>query len=437
MQNILPLSGSATAVIVVNGAPIVVRLDGANAPLTAGNFVDLVEKRFYDGISFHRVVPNFVAQAGDPQSLIPGFPTANLGTGGYIDPTTNQTRFLPLEIKPQGASAPLINQTFTSPAPVLQNGIGAIAMARANPLDSASSQFYINLKDNFSLDGSYAVFGNVTEGFDRVLQIQQGDRIQAARIIEGIVPSRTSALINNVAQLNTYLNNLNFASLPLSFGLGTEGADVVEITPELRAAAPVGVILYGGDDRVTGSASNDFIYTNRGDDAITGRGGDDLIRAGQGNDRVTGGPGNDILHGNLGDDVVEGGEENDFIRGGQGNDTLTGDDGNDYLVGDFGTDVLIGGPGADTFVLRVETAAGVRDASLADRIVNLNVAEGDRIAIVGDVALTSISFIASGSDTLIQLPGGDLLGLVSGSPAATTTGAAFVVGATDLGIGIG
>ena len=113
------------------------------APITAGNFIELAEKGFYDGLTFHRYVENFVIQGGDP-----------LGNGmGGSDKT------IPLEVSkdlPHGEA-------------------GAVAMARSARPDSASSQFYITLARVPYLDMQYAVFGRVIEGMDVVKQLRQGD----------------------------------------------------------------------------------------------------------------------------------------------------------------------------------------------------------------------------------------------------------------------
>jgi peptidyl-prolyl cis-trans isomerase B (cyclophilin B) len=131
----------------------------------------------------------FVAQGGDPQSKDPKIPASRLGTGGYVDPKTGNERYIPLEIKPKGEASPIYSKTFeaagvTKP-PQLQHKQGAIAMARSQQPDSASSQFYFALADLGFLDGNYAVFGYVTQGFDVVNKIQQGDRIDSAKVTQG------------------------------------------------------------------------------------------------------------------------------------------------------------------------------------------------------------------------------------------------------------
>lgn len=187
MKDLPRLEGKATVVITVKGAPITIEVDGVNAPITAGNFVDLVQKGVYDGLAFHRVVRDpqpFVVQGGDPQSKDPKVSANSLGTGGYIDPKIGTERRIPLEIKPEGAEKPVYGQTIAK-KPVLTHKQGAVAMARSQMPDSASSQFYFALADLGFLDGSYAVFGYVTDGFDVVNKIEQGDRIDSAKITKG------------------------------------------------------------------------------------------------------------------------------------------------------------------------------------------------------------------------------------------------------------
>ncbi|HEY9706738.1 MAG TPA: peptidylprolyl isomerase [Oculatellaceae cyanobacterium] len=187
------LEGKATVVLKVKSSPIKIEVDGTNAPITAGNFVDLVQQGVYNGLVFHRVVREpqpFVVQGGDPQGKNPNFPVERLGTGGFIDPKTKQERFIPLEIKPKGEKEPVYGKTLKtagiSTPPALRHTRGAVAMARSSMPDSASSQFYVALSQLDFLDGDYAVFGYVTEGMDVVDKIQQGDRIESAEVTQGI-----------------------------------------------------------------------------------------------------------------------------------------------------------------------------------------------------------------------------------------------------------
>jgi peptidyl-prolyl cis-trans isomerase B (cyclophilin B) len=186
------LNGKATVVMTVKGKPMTVKgkpmtvkdkqitieVDGVNAPISAGNFVDLVQSGFYNGLTFHRVVRQpqpFVVQGGDPKGN---------GTGGYIPSGSSSERRIPLEIKPQGGSAPIYSQTITD-KPVLHHNRGAIAMARSQSPDSASSQFYFTLADIPFLDGNYAVFGKITKGLEVIDTIQQGDKITSAKVTKG------------------------------------------------------------------------------------------------------------------------------------------------------------------------------------------------------------------------------------------------------------
>ncbi len=189
MKDLPRLDGKATVVMTVKGSPITIEVDGTDAPISAGNFVDLVQRGVYDGLMFHRVVREpqpFVVQGGDPQSKDPKFPTQNLGSGSFVDPKTGSARYVPLEIKAVGADAITYGKTLESPAkPILQHKRGAVAMARSQQPDSASSQFYFALADLEFLDGNYAVFGKTTSGMEVVDKIQQGDRIDSAKVTKG------------------------------------------------------------------------------------------------------------------------------------------------------------------------------------------------------------------------------------------------------------
>lgn len=187
------LNGTATVEMQINGGTVVMELDGEQAPVTAGNFVDLVQRGVYDGVSFHRVVKSpepFVVQGGDPQSKDPSVAPQMLGTGSFINPETNEPRYIPLEILPAGADEPTYSQTFEeagiSQPPALSHTRGAVAMARSQLPDSASAQFYVALAELPFLDGSYAVFGYVTEGMDIIDDIEQGDVVESATVTSGI-----------------------------------------------------------------------------------------------------------------------------------------------------------------------------------------------------------------------------------------------------------
>jgi peptidyl-prolyl cis-trans isomerase B (cyclophilin B) len=130
------------------------------APITSENFLDLVQKGFYNGLTFHRYEPGFCIQGGDPNGN---------GTGGYIDPKTHNERTIKLEVNP---SNPKLSH----------DSAGVVAMARSGSPDSASSQFYFTLGPAKFLDSTgpgqgYAVFGRVTEGLDVVKALRKGDKI--------------------------------------------------------------------------------------------------------------------------------------------------------------------------------------------------------------------------------------------------------------------
>jgi cyclophilin family peptidyl-prolyl cis-trans isomerase len=145
------------AIIDTTRGPITIELFEDKAPITAGNFVDLVERGFYNGLTFHRYEPGFVIQGGCPRGN---------GTGGFIDPTTGRERTIKLEVSPE-----------------LKHGdAGAVAMARSQNPDSASCQFYITLGAASFLDMQYAVFGRVIDGMDAVNKLRAGDRINSAKI---------------------------------------------------------------------------------------------------------------------------------------------------------------------------------------------------------------------------------------------------------------
>lgn len=125
--------------------PIVARLFEAQASGTTANFIELVQKGFYDGLTFHRYEPGFVIQGGDPSGD---------GTGG-------SGKTIKREVSPD----------------LKHDKAGVLAMARSSDPDSASSQFYFTLAAAPHLDMGYAVFGQVIEGLDSVLALRKGDRM--------------------------------------------------------------------------------------------------------------------------------------------------------------------------------------------------------------------------------------------------------------------
>ena len=154
-------SKNPVAVIETSQGVIKAELRPKDAPKTVQNFIDLADRKFYDGLKFHRVEPNFVIQGGDPKGD---------GTGG-------SGANIPLEIKCADGTIKE-GQAMACSAVALPHKDGALAMARAMDPNSASSQFYITNGAQSFLDGNYAVFGYVTEGMDAVRKIQVGDTIQ-------------------------------------------------------------------------------------------------------------------------------------------------------------------------------------------------------------------------------------------------------------------
>jgi cyclophilin family peptidyl-prolyl cis-trans isomerase len=146
---------------------LIIELDLKEAPKTSENFLNLVKEKFYDGIRFHRVVPKFVIQAGDPQSKTLPMGHPQLGTGG----SGKNIKFEPNNLKHKR---------------------GAIGMARAQDPDSASSQFYICLEDLPQLDGNYVIFGRVVEGIEIIDQVRIGDTIEKAVVLETWEPKKAA-----------------------------------------------------------------------------------------------------------------------------------------------------------------------------------------------------------------------------------------------------
>ncbi len=169
----LPMPGntaSVTAVMSVKGrGDITLELFAKEAPKTVAHFEDLVKRKFYDGILFHRVVPGFVAQAGDPASK--SFTSLDIaakddGSGGTAG----------LGAGGSGTSGANVNIPFEANKQL--NETGTLAMALSGPRsDTGDSQFFVNLKPNTNLDGDYCVFGRVTSGMDVVNKIERGDVI--------------------------------------------------------------------------------------------------------------------------------------------------------------------------------------------------------------------------------------------------------------------
>ena len=113
------LQGTAVVKLETSRGPVEISLDGKAAPLTAGNFVDLVNRGAYNNTVFHRVVRDpvpFVVQGGDPSSADPKVPASQYGTGSFVDPASGEARLIPLEIGLQGEAEPRYGAELTAPS---------------------------------------------------------------------------------------------------------------------------------------------------------------------------------------------------------------------------------------------------------------------------------------------------------------------------------
>lgn len=185
------LRGKASVDLETNRGRVRLELDGDAAPLTAGNFVDLVNRGVYNGTLFHRVVRQpipFVVQGGDPLTANANVPASQHGSGTFVDPASGESRLIPLELKLNGQSEPRYGEVITAPSLIRQLSLthkpGSLAMARAADPNSASAQFYIALQALPELDGRYAVFGKVVQGMDVVDRLQLGDRLIKASLVK-------------------------------------------------------------------------------------------------------------------------------------------------------------------------------------------------------------------------------------------------------------
>lgn len=155
-------------IAIKNYGTITIKLEQDDAPITCANFVKLANDKFYDGLTFHRIIERFMMQGGDPNGN---------GTGGS-----------PNNIVGEFASNGYNNQ--------LSHTRGAISMARSGDPNSASSQFFIVHEDSTYLDGDYAVFGYVTEGIDVVDKV-----CQEAKAIDnnGTILSTNQPIITSIS----------------------------------------------------------------------------------------------------------------------------------------------------------------------------------------------------------------------------------------------
>lgn len=164
-----PVTGTEVAVITTSKGVIRVKLDGKGAPRHVANFCELAESGFYDGLKFHRYVPDFVIQGGCPNTREMTSEQVAAGMRGpYGQPGT-------------GGPGYRIRQEFRT-NPNNSHVDGALAMARSQDVDSAGSQFYLCLGPQHFLDPNYTVFGVTTEGFEVIAALRAGDVIESVRI---------------------------------------------------------------------------------------------------------------------------------------------------------------------------------------------------------------------------------------------------------------
>ncbi|MBD2569936.1 peptidylprolyl isomerase [Anabaena lutea] len=189
-SNLPQLKGRATIAIKTNKGDLTVVVDGYSAPVTAGNFVDLVQRGFYNGLEFTRSEESYVLQTGDPEGKEVGF----------IDPKTGKYRAVPLEILVEGEKEPTYGITLEDAGryldmPVLPfSSFGALAMARPeSDVNGASSQIFFFLFEpeltpagRNLLDGRYTVFGYLTEGREILDKLNADDKIESATVVQGI-----------------------------------------------------------------------------------------------------------------------------------------------------------------------------------------------------------------------------------------------------------
>ena len=189
-DNLPRLIGRAKVNIKTSKGDMKAIIDGYNAPLTSGAFIDLSSKQFYSNLPINRAEEFFVLQTGDP-----------IGDEiGYVDPETNQERHVPLEIRIPNENDTFYNQTFEdlglyTETPTLPFAtLGTLGWSHSNKaVDDGSSQFFfflyeaeLNPAGRNLIDGRNAAFGYVVEGFDVLEELTKDDMIISIDVIEGI-----------------------------------------------------------------------------------------------------------------------------------------------------------------------------------------------------------------------------------------------------------
>jgi len=219
--------------ITTNEGTFMIELFPEDAPNTVNNFLKLVESGYYDGIVFHRIIPNFMIQAGDPNTIGPDSDRAIWGQGG---------------------PGYTIKEEFNT----IQHDRGIVSMARSQHVHSAGSQFFIVHKDNNQLDGKYTVFGRLVPGLPQALDSiaaiptnrdnQPLDASRATIIKASIIdefstanfpgPDRNISLVKNIKTeggfTDKYINTLHdvIFDVPYRWKVVEGGGDNLNLTIE-------------------------------------------------------------------------------------------------------------------------------------------------------------------------------------------------------------
>ncbi len=196
-DNLPRLLGRAKVNIKTSKGDMKAIVDGFNAPLTAGAFIDLSSKNFYKDLPINRAEEFFVLQTGDP-----------IGEAiGYLDPETNEERHVPLEIRIPDEKETFYNQTFEdlglyTETPTLPFAtLGTLGWSHSNTaVDDGSSQFFfflyeaeLNPAGRNLIDGRNAAFGYVVDGFDVLEELSKDDRIISIDVLDGIENLKSNA----------------------------------------------------------------------------------------------------------------------------------------------------------------------------------------------------------------------------------------------------
>jgi len=177
------LTSNEYVLLITNRGQIKIELYGKLAPITVGNFIDLVEKGAYNKTIFNRVIKKpypFIIRGGE-NSLVEN-------KNKFLDNKTKTIRYIPLEIKLKTNNSPKYGKEIDDPIQInnieLKHKRSYLSMARSKTVNSASSQFHILLKSLPELDGRFAVFGKVVSGMNIVDLIEEEDFIIEAKRVD-------------------------------------------------------------------------------------------------------------------------------------------------------------------------------------------------------------------------------------------------------------